>query len=210
MIVPTKCLARMFAGALTTAVALAAVGSSAGATGTTLACSTRSESQAFSRWSDTYSYFRMPNGGFESATQEWALSGGAAVVSGNEPWKVGGSADAKSLRIPAKATAESRTICVGMGEDSIRLFVNNAHVAGSILHVEAIVRNPKNGQIAQTAFDVNGDAAPTGWSPTMRLGIPNLLGGTSGTQELTLRFTTRGTAATWAIDDVYVDPLKLK
>jgi hypothetical protein len=86
--------------------------------------------------------------------------------------------------------------------------VKNAHVAGSILHVEAIVRNPTTGQVAQTAFDVNGDAAPTGWAPTMRLGIPNLLGGT-GTQELTLKFTTRGTAATWAIDDVYVDPWKL-
>ena len=41
----------------------------------------------------------------------------------------------------------------------------------------------------------------------MRLIILNLLGG-SGTQELTLKFSTRGTAATWSIDDVYVDPFK--
>jgi hypothetical protein len=64
-------------------------------------------------------------------------------------------------------------------------------------------------RLRYAAFDVNGDAAPTGWAPTMRLGIPNLLGGT-GTQELTLKFTTRGTAATWYVDDVYVDPWKFK
>jgi hypothetical protein len=41
----------------------------------------------------------------------------------------------------------------------------------------------------------------------MRLGIPNLLGGSS-TQELTLTFTTRGAPATWYLDDVFVDPFK--
>lgn len=182
-------------------------GGVASAAGTTVACSARSESTVFSRWSDPYNYFLMPNGGFEAGSAEWALSGGAAVGTGNESFFVRNGADSKSLTIPAGGRAESRTICVSRGEDTIRLFVKNAKVAGSILHVEAIVRNPTTGAIAQTAFDVNGDAAPIGWSPTMRLGIPNLLGG-SGTQELTLIFTTRGTAATWSIDDVYVDPFK--
>jgi hypothetical protein len=29
-----------------------------------------------------------------------------------------------------------------------------------------------------------------------------------GTEEMTLRFTLRGVAATWAIDDVFIDPFK--
>jgi hypothetical protein len=174
--------------------------------GTAVPCTGRAEAPVFAAWGDAFSYFRVPNGGFESGTTDWALTGGAGVVTGNEPHRVGGTTDTRSLRIPAGATAESRTICVSRGEDTIRLFVNNARVSGSILHVEAIVRST-TGQIAQTAFDVNGDAAPAGWAPTMRLGIPNLLGGT-GTEELTLRFTTRGTAATWSVDDVYVDPYK--
>jgi hypothetical protein len=174
--------------------------------GTAVPCSSRSESPVFSKWGDTYNYFKAQNGGFESGTTDWALTGGATVVSGNEAYKVGGSYDSHSLRIPAGATAEARTICVSRGEDTIRLFVNNAQVNGSILHVTALVRGT-NGQTAQTAFDVNGNATPAGWSPTMRLAIPNLLGG-SGTEELTLQFTTRGTAATWSIDDVYVDPYK--
>jgi hypothetical protein len=175
--------------------------------GTPQACTGRSESKVFSRWGDNFNYFLMPNGGFESGSTEWALSGGASVVTGNESFKVRASTDTRGLRIPAGGRAESRTICVSMGEDTIRLFVNNARVPGSILHVRAIVRNPTTGQTAETSFDVNGDAAPAGWAPTMRLAIPNLLGG-STTQHLTLELTTRGTAATWHIDDVYVDPFR--
>jgi hypothetical protein len=188
------------------ATMLGAGAGSALAFGTAVPCAARSEAPVFQAWGDSFNYFSAPNGGFEAGSTDWLLSGGAAVITGNEPFKVGGATHAKSLRIPAGGTAESRTICVSRGEDTIRLFVNNARVPGAILHVEAIVRS-STGQVAQTAFDVNGEATPAGWSPTMRLGIPNLLGG-SGSQELTLSFTTRGTPATWIIDDVYVDPYK--
>jgi len=181
--------------------------SPASAHGTTVPCTARSESAVFSRWNDSANYFLMPNGGFENGATEWKLTGGASVVTGNETWKVRNSADNHSLRIPYGATAESRTICVSKGEDVIRLFVKNPGVRGSILHVEVIVRNPDNGAVAQTAFDVNGDAAPLGWAPTMRLGIAQRWSST-GNQELTFVFSTRGTPATWQIDDVYVDPFR--
>ena len=80
----------------------------------------------------------------------------------------------------------------------------------SVLHVEATVRNPDTDEVAQAAFDVESDAASSGWAPTSVLAIPNLLGSDGGQQELTLRFTTLGTAATWYIDDVFVDPWKLR
>ncbi len=122
-------------------------------------------------------------------------------------WRVRGGTDNYSLRIPYGATAESRTICVSKGEDVVRLFARNPGVRGSILHVDVIVRNPGTGAVAQTAFDVNGDAAPLGWAPTMRRGIAQQWSQT-GTEELTFGFSTRGTAATWQIDDVYVDPFR--
>ena len=115
-----------------------------------------------------------------------------------------------SLRIPAGAAAESRTICVGVGEDSVRLFVKRPRVAGSTLHIEATVRNTDTGEVAQTSFDVDGDDTPPGWTPTTAFAIPNLLGNDDGQQELTLRFTTLGTPGTWYVDDVYVDPWKLR
>ena len=126
---------------------------------TPLSCSGRTESAAFSRWADSASYFRVSNGGFESGSTDWALSGGAGVVAGSETYKVAGSGDVWSLKVPAGATAESRSLCVSRGEDTIRLFANNSGVAGAILHVEATVRNPTTGQVAQTAFEVNADAA---------------------------------------------------
>jgi hypothetical protein len=167
-------------------------------------CTTRSLSTPFSQWGDEASYFLAPNGGFAEGATGWTLSGGAAATSGGEPWDVSGSGS-HSLLIPNGAQAQSTTMCVTRNEDSIRLFVDNRGVQGSILHVEALVENPTTGQTAQTAFDVNGNAAPVGWSPTMVLGIPDLLSG-NGTQDLTLIFTTRGTAATWNIDDIFVDP----
>jgi hypothetical protein len=186
---------------------LAAAAPAAMAYGTPLSCTGRSEAKVFAPWGDTSNYFRVSNGGFEANGTDWALSGGATVVAGNESYKVAGTGDVKSLKIPAGAQAESRTLCVSMGEDSIRLFVNNPGVTGAILHVDAIVRNPTTGQMGYAAFDVIGNASPAGWAPTMRLGLQNMLNG-SGTQELTLVFTTRGTPATWLVDDVFVDPFK--
>ncbi len=169
-------------------------------------CATRTLTEPFVRWNDAGTYFLVPNGGFENGAAEWTLQGGAAVVSGNETFDVAG-AGSHSLQIPPGSQAQSQTMCVTRNEDSIRLFVGNQAVNGSILHVEAEVQNPQTGQIAQTAFDVNGNAVAAGWSPTMVLGIPDLLSG-SGTQNLTLIFTTRGAPATWKIDDVFVDPFK--
>lgn len=189
------------------AVALGAGPQTAMAYGTPVACSSRSEAPVFAPWGDSATYFLVPNGNFENRSANWLLTGGAAVVDGNETYNVGGPFDGHSLRIPPNATAESRTICVSVGEDTIRLFVNNQHVSGAILHVDAIAQNPSNGATAWTAFDVNGDVPSAGWAPTMQFKIPRQFAG-SGTEALTLRFTTRGTAATWNIDDVYVDPFK--
>ena len=189
------------------AVALGAGPQTAMAYGTPVACSSRSEAPVFAPWGDRATYFLVPNGNFENGSTNWLLTGGAAVVDGNETYFVGGPFDGHSLRIPPNATAESRTICVSVGEDTIRLFVNNQHVSGAILHVDAIAQNPSNGATAWTAFDVNGDVPSAAWAPTMKLQIPRVFGG-NGTEALTLRFTTRGTAATWNIDDVYVDPFK--
>ena len=201
---------RLVAVAVTSVLLLAAGATAAFAGGSTSPCSTRDQARFFRQWGDPNSYFLVPNGGFESGAQDWWLSGGAHVVWGNEWYSVGGWADTKSLRIPAGATAESRTICVGVGEDSVRLFVKKPRVAGAVLHVEATVRNRDTDEVAQAAFDVESDVASSGWVPTSVLAIPNLLGSDGGQQELTLRFTTLGTAATWYIDDVFVDPWKLR
>ena len=201
---------RIVAVAITCALVLATTATAAVAAGTPNPCSPRNQGKVFQDWGDDNNYFAMPNGGFEEGSDDWWLYGNARVVWGNEPFDVGGWADMRSLRLSGWAMAESRTICVGVGEDSVRLFVKNPRVDGASLHIDATVRNPATGRIATTGFDIDADAAPYGWAPTVPLRIPNLLGSDGGQQELTLRFTTGGTPATWYIDDVYVDPWKLR
>lgn len=205
---PRRLLAAALAAASGAALAVALPAGAAQAAGTTASCTPRNESQAFKRWGDQNNYFTMPNGGFESGATDWWLSGGAGVVTGNEPYYVRSSKDSKSLRIPYGGRAESRTICVAKGEDSIRLFAKNDGVPGSVLHVDVVSRNPQTGAKGYASFDVNGDAVLKGWSPTISLKVPNLLSSTTGTQELTVTFTTRGAATTWAVDDVFVDPFR--
>jgi hypothetical protein len=96
-------------------------------------------------------------------------------------------------------------MCIGFGESGLRMFVKGVSASGAILHVDAIVQNSSNGWIATAAFDVNGGA--TAWAPSIRIEIPRLFNG-SGQELLTLRFTERGTPATWLVDDVYLDPFK--
>ncbi len=193
---------------LVVAATTVAVGSTpALAFGPSVACGSRSEAPVFARWGDAGSYFRVPNGGFENGAAEWLLSGGAAVATGSETFKVGGASDAFSLRIRAGGAAESRTICISRGEDTFRFFARNPGVAGAILHVDATVRNLANGAVATVSNDVrSGDMGP-GWSPSLRFQVSDVFGG-NGTEELTFTFTTRGTTATWYLDDLYVDPFK--
>jgi hypothetical protein len=171
-------------------------------------CAARQTSTPFAPWGDSHSYFPMPGGGFESGAAGWRLTGGAVVVNGNESSFINRKTDTHSLAIPSGAIVTSPTVCVAMGEDSIRLFVKNTGVASSVLHVQAYVQNPLTGLVLSTGFDLNGGTGPTTWSPTARLFVPNLLGGVLGTQNLTLVFTPRGAPATWNIDDVYVDPFR--
>jgi hypothetical protein len=198
-------------------VPLTARSASAATTPTSVApCTTRTDTTPFAQWGDDADYFLVPNGDFASGSTDWGLSGGASVVSGGEPYGVV-PGDSHSLMIPSGAQAVSETMCVAMGEEDIRMFVNNPGVQGSTLHVEAFVNNPLTGLTLETAVDVNSSTLPTGWGPTPIELIPNLLSavdiapGLLGgilAQNLTLVFTTQGTPATWNIDDVFVDPFK--
>ncbi|MDQ1448971.1 MAG: hypothetical protein QOC79_1942 [Actinomycetota bacterium] len=170
-------------------------------------CGARPTSTAFAAFGDTRSYFLMPGGGFESGAPGWTLAG-SKVVSGNESSFINANTDSHSLAIPSGALAVSPTVCVAMGENTIRLFVKNSGVAGSALHVQALVQNQLTGLVLSSGADIQGVAGSTGWSPSSPILIPNLLGGLLGTQNLTLVFTNTGKPATWNIDDVFVDPFR--
>jgi hypothetical protein len=169
-------------------------------------CAPRPTTTAFASFADTRSYFLMPGGSFEAGAPGWGLVG-STVVSGNETSFVNAKTDSHSLSMPAGSSAVSPTVCVAMGENTIRLFVKNSGVVGSVLHVQAFVQNPLTGLVLSTGVDIKGTTS-TAWAPSSPILIPNLLGGVLGTQNLTLVFTNTGKTAMWNIDDVFVDPFK--
>jgi hypothetical protein len=168
------------------------------------ACPPVAASPVFAPFGDTNLYTLFPGGSFEAGAPGWALTGPAAVVADNEPFRVHGAGDASALQLGPGASATTPPVCIGTGDRLARLFARNpAGPRGATLQVEALY----SGRAASRKHvaNLNGGAA---WQVTSEL---NLVRGAlkrsaiDGDVRVQLRFTTlRG--ASWRIDDVYVDP----
>jgi hypothetical protein len=173
---------------------------------TTLGCA-GNVSHPFLRWLDPASYTLAPGGAFEGTISGWKVSGGTSVVVGNEPFKVHGATDARSLSIPAGGSATSAPFCVGLGYPTIRFFATGGGLL-SPLKVEVIYTTA----LGTLTHPIGLIPVQRSWSPTPQqlllanfTGLLSLDGLTSTVQ---LRFTPVGGAG-WKIDDLYVDPWKV-
>jgi hypothetical protein len=155
-------------------------------------------SRVFRLWNDFAYYMLSPGGSFEAGAAEWALSGGASVVHGNEPFYLRSQQDRQSLSMPAGSSATSPWMCfstgnwhfrfVGRGDGRVRVTVRVRGLLGVISILDG-----------GTVW-MNGSWHP---SPRVSLLLTNV-GGLLTTKAISLHFTTvTGTAQ---IDDVYVDP----
>src|ERR1700742_2283154 len=89
---------------LTTAVVAAlSVGTATGHAGL-LGCPRQQYTQPFVSWGDNSSYELALGGSFEGFNV-WKLTGGAQVVSGNEPFNLNSRSDSHSLFLPAGSSA---------------------------------------------------------------------------------------------------------
>lgn len=166
-------------------------------------CEQAASSQVFLPWLDVANYFLAPAGDFESGAEGWTLTGGAAVVDGNEPWKVTG-AGSSSLSIPAGGSATSPAVCVGIEHPTIRFFARSSG-AGllSSLRVDVLFEDA-HGNVHDLTI---GRETRGGWEPTPAfVVVANLLALLPGEHTaVAFRFTPEGTGS-WQIDDVHVDP----
>jgi hypothetical protein len=170
-------------------------------------CPRTTSSQVFLRWLDPLRYELAPGGNAESATG-WTLSGGARVVSGNEPWKVGGTGS-RSLQLPRGSKATTGTMCVGIGHPVMRFFAKRT--SGWLLaslKVEVLFEDA-GGRI--NTLPVGLVLAGGSWQPTLPFPVlASLLPLLPGEQTpVQFRFTPIG-AGTWQVDDVYVDPWRIR
>jgi hypothetical protein len=169
-------------------------------------CGDETLSQPFAQFGDRANYKLVRNGSFETGTGGWTLLGGAKVVTGNEPWKVGGANHGKSLVLPAGSTAISPVACVGLAEPTLRFFVkkNRAPLLGvSTLAVSVYVKT----SLGLTVPVPVGVVLANGqWKPTApMLIVANLLPLLPG-DRTPVAFQFTPVLGDWQIDDVYVDP----
>ena len=173
------------------------------------ACGGRPLSRPFLPWLDPMQYTLAPRGTFESGTSGWTLKGGAAVVTGNEPWKVSGPGS-RSLYLPSGSSAMTPPICVETLDPTVRYFANNRGVVAlSSLLVEVVLLNSSGQPVLTLPAGVHTGLGS--WHPSLPgVGLLNataLLNG--GKANVKFRFRPVGLGAKWQIDDVYVDPLKM-
>lgn len=183
-------------------LAVAALAASAGApAGAALTCPVQATTKPFLPWLDAGNYTKVQNGALES-TSGWTLTGGAKLVTGNEPWKVNVATDSRSLLLPSGSSATSPGLCVTLLHPTLRFFATNTGTATTTLKVEAL----STVLGIKTALPI-GLLVARSWQPTLPIAfLDNLLSPVSGTVQF--RFTPVGSNSGWRVDDVYVDPYK--
>jgi hypothetical protein len=173
-------------------------------TGTASSCSTASK--VFAPWGDYRNYLLVPGGAFETGTPAWALSGGAKVMAGNEPFYVRSNLDKNSLYLPNGSSALSPTVCFGLGDWHARFFVRNVGSTSGKLRVDVTVKS----LLGVLSILDGGTVSGTGvWapSPDIALTLTNVCS-LLGVKAVSFRFRPTGTCAAFQVDDVYLDPWK--
>lgn len=155
--------------------------------------------QPFARFGDSRLYTFGANGGLESGSTGWSLSG-ATVVKGNETYYAHSSADKYSLALPAGSTAVTPQLCMGTTSTVLRFFDRSGN--GGTVRVQIVLRNLLGSVLG--VVDWTTIAGSSAWQASPSLLNLDSLMGLLGVSSIQLKFTAL--AGTTQIDDVYVDP----
>lgn len=162
-----------------------------------------STSQVFSPWADRSDYYFAGNGGFESGSTGWTLSGGAAVVNGNDPFQLSG-AGSHALQLGRGATA-SINVCYGLTYPAVR-FVATGVGGTAKIHVRVVAHN-----LLGVLSILDGGTFTVGsrWDASPKLStLFSALGAPLGAKSMQLQISVE--SGTAQIDDLYVDPFLTK
>jgi hypothetical protein len=169
-------------------------------------CQTPPISTPFSQWGDNNDYFLAPGGSFEGTADQvgWTLSN-ATLTSGNEPFLVNDPGDSQSLTIAGGGSATSPFFCVDNTMSSLRFFAQQVS-AGAGLRAQALVQTSNGVNTVPLAHLLDGSTP--NWAPSDPV-VADTSGLADGqTLMVALQFTVGASAASWQIDDIYVDPYR--
>jgi hypothetical protein len=152
----------------------------------------------FVPWSDTAGYVLSTGGSFEAGQASWALTGGASVVDGNEPFYVDSGTDTRSLYLPPGSSATSACVTAPQIVGWVRFFATSSGASGGQLKVEVLVKGK--------SYSAGMVTAGPEWAPTPQL--QSTAPTYKGAVTYQVRLTPVGTNAAFAVDDMYFDPIK--
>lgn len=193
----------VLAVAVASALAFGTAKSQAGLISGLLGCSGQTYTQPFAQWGDSSSYWLATGGSFEG-TNSWTLSGGAQIVTGNEPFYLNSKRDSHSLVLPPGSSATTPAMCLGALSPKMRLV--GLASDGSGVHVDVYARGLLG--LVQLPVSANLDLSSS-WAPSGQvvLLLQNVLALTNlGTTTVYFRFSPIG-SATVQMDDFYIDPI---
>jgi hypothetical protein len=157
----------------------------------------------FSPWGDGSNYYFPGNGGFESGSAGWSLSGGATVVPGNESSYLHSRSDGHALSIPDGGGA-SVQLCYGVFYPALRFFAQSDD--GATVHVSVTTKNWLG---VVSTLDGGSFQAGSDWAPSPKLStLLSALIAPFGSKTMALHIEVSGGTA--QIDDLYVDPLVMR
>ena len=163
--------------------------------------------QVFAPWQDAAQYLLAPNGSFEFGTTGWSLTGGAGVVSGNEPFYPTGM---HSLSLPSGSSAMSPQVCLGTQQLYIRMFGKDLGGTDGGLRVRVYWYGLLNQLLGYSDFAVFPNGG--GWAPTSQvqssggLLAPLPVVALVSSSSARIQITPLGSGSHWQIDDLYIDP----
>jgi hypothetical protein len=197
---------RTVAAALGLSALLAGPAHAAGTISNPYACAPQPTlAQSFAPFGDFGFYTPVPNAGLENGSTGWTLFGGATVVAGNEPWRIGGAAHSHALDLPLNASAITAPLCIDETYPYFRLFVRNTGALKTSLRIEVLYLDSSGKVVNTKPYDYK--AALPAWAPTGFVGIDVFTPKTAvAAAPVAFRFTATGAGAHFQIDDIYVDP----
>ena len=170
-------------------------------------CDDPASAQVFQPWLDPMNYVPAPGAHAESAAG-WTLKGGARVVAGNEPWKVGGRVTPRRSLIPSGRARRPARCASASGTRRCGSSRSRTAACSSTLLVEVVFEGLGG---ALKSLPIGVVVGGTQWQPTLPYPVlasllPLLPGQMTPVQ---FRFTPL-LGGSWQIDDVYVDPWRAR
>jgi hypothetical protein len=173
-------------------------------------CPTQPTTQPFANQGDNSSYFLAPGGSFEGTVSQvgWTLNN-STLTAGNEVFDANSPTDNQSLTINGGGSSTSPYFCVDSTVRYFRLFALQ-DAAGSNLNVQVLVKSANGAYMGSFAANGVADGSMPSWAPTGMLGMANGQTMPAGmVVQAALRFSVPVGAASWQIDDLYIDPYRM-